>query len=453
MHHVVLLSSAPIVSDSKKNRSQPVSNSTAPRLDAPPLPVLIHTTGVPVTPKELRLTHGSCVVGAGSMADIIVEDRAVSRRHVELTLVPEGVEVQDLGSRNGTFYLGEHIKKVIVAPGSRIRVGAAEVRIDSDPNALGSAEARDEKYRGLIGASAIMRRMFAVLGRMEGSLFNVLVEGESGVGKELVASAIHEGSVVADGPLVTVSCGAINRDLVLSELFGHRRGSFSAATEDRLGAFELAHNGTLFLDQVGELPLDMQPALLRALEAREVQPVGEPDARRVNVRVIAATEKNLENAVKRGRFREDLYRRLAVVKVRVPSLAERAGDIGMLASAISREAGAAELPTDVLAELGQRQWPGNVRELRNAVHAYLAIGQVPEHGAPIGGLLEITLKQNIDADRPYQEQKELFNHLFSRLYFESLLESTAGNQAEAARVSKVDRAYLAKLLSKYGVKK
>ncbi len=401
---------------------------------------------------EFRLTQGSCVIGAGSTADIVVEDRAVSRRHLEIALAPEGVVVTDLSSRNGTFYLGAHLKRAVLGPGSRLRVGAAEVRIDADPAALGAGEARDEHYRGLLGSSQVMRRLFAMLGRIEGSLVNVLVEGEPGAGKGLVAQAIHDGSLVSDGPFVTVSCGSINRDLVLSELFGHCRGAFTGATEDRLGAFELAHNGTLFLDEVGEIPLDKQPALLRSLEVREVRPVGESQAREVNVRVIAATERDLEDAVTRGRFREDLFQRLAVVRVGVPPLAERVGDIGMLASALAREAGAAALPSEVLRELAQRAWPGNVRDLRNAVYAYLAIGQVPERGAPVAGLLEVALKQNLDAGRPYQEQKELFGNLFSRLYFEALLERTAGNQAEAARISKVDQAYMLRLLSKYGVK-
>jgi DNA-binding NtrC family response regulator len=414
--------------------------------------VIIRASGVPVSPAELRLTHGSCVIGAGSMADIIVEDRAVSRRHVELTLVPEGVRVTDLESRNGTFYLGRHVQQMVVAPGARLRVGAAEVRIDPDPAALGQAEARDEKYRCLIGSSAVMRKLFAVLGRIEGSLYNVLVEGESGVGKKLVARAIHEGSLVAEGPLVTVRCDAVHRERLQSELFGHKRGAFVGATEDRLGAFELAHNGTLFLDEVGELPLDIQPILLRALELGEVQPLGEEEARHVKVRVIAATNDDLEDALRRGRFRQDLYQRLAVVKLHVPSLAERSGDIPMLAAAAAQEVGAPELPPDVLAELSRRSWPGNVRELRNAVHAYLAVGQVPEPGAPLAGLLEIAMKQNIDPDRPYQEQKELFTNLFSRLYFEELLARTAGNRTEAAKISKVDESYLTKLLAKYGVK-
>ncbi len=387
------------------------------------------------------------------MADMIVEDRAVSRRHVELTLVPEGVRVTDLGSRNGTFYLGQRLEKAVLAPGSRLRVGAAEVSIDSDPAALFDGEARDESYRGLIGSSEAMRKLFAMLGRLEGSLVNVLILGESGVGKELVARALHEGSAVADGPLVTVNCGAVSRELVLSELFGHRRGSFTGATEDRLGAFELAHNGTLFLDELGELPLDVQPALLRALELGEVKPVGESAPRQVKVRLVAATNRDLEESVQRGRFRQDLYYRVAVVKLRVPSLSERPEDVQKLASAFAAEAGATELPPAVVAELVQRTWPGNVRELRNAVHAYLAIGEVPEPGAPAAGLLEIALKQHIDPDRPYQEQKDGFTNLFSRLYFEALLERTGGNQSEAARISKVERSYLSKLLGKYGVKK
>ncbi len=417
----------------------------------PPLGVILRVPVARCSKPELLLAKGSCVVGAGADADLIVDDKTVSRRHVELTVVPEGVAVRDLDSRNGTFYLGQRIQQMTLSPGSRLTLGSVELLIDADVSALGDAVGGDH-YRGLIGRSAVMRRLFAVLERLEGSLVHCLVEGESGVGKELIAKAIHQGSALSGGPLVVVNCGAIPRELSLSELFGHKKGAFTGATEARVGAFEAAHGGTLFLDEVGELPLEVQPVLLRALESGEVKPVGENAARHVKVRVIAATNRDLQQEVAAGRFRQDLYYRLAVVKLRVPPLSERSEDIPVLAQTFARQAGA-ELPQAVVDALAARHWPGNSRELKNAVLAYLAIGALPEAEAPPAGLLEMALRGALDPERPYQEQKELYTALFSRVYFEQLLERTGGNQSEAARISGVERSYLSKLLAKYGVKR
>ncbi len=439
------------VSQPHQPRSRSAKTATAARVVQAPLAVIIRAAGAPVSPRELRLASGSCVIGAGSTADIIVEDKAVSRRHVELTLVPEGVRIRDLGSRNGTFYLGQRIESAILAPGSSIRVGQVELNIVPDPSGLAALDASESDYRGMIGASSVMRRLFALLTRLEGSLVNVLVEGPSGVGKELVARAIHDGSQVSAGRLIVVNCGAVAANLVLSELFGHVRGAFTGATEDRPGAFDLADGGTIFLDEIGEMPLDMQPALLRVLESGEVKPVGGGTARNVRVRVIAATNRDLQDLVKLGRFREDLYYRLAVVKLPVPSLSERPGDIPALATQLAREVGK-QIPEGIVAQLASRQWQGNVRELRNAVHAYLAIGQLPEAGAVVGGLLEAALKRDVDLEAPYQEQKDIVTALFSRIYFEALLERTGGNRTEAARASGIERSYLSKLLTKFGVK-
>jgi len=417
-----------------------------------PIGVLIRPIGARASQRELRLSSGSCIVGAGGEADLIIDDKTVSRRHVELSLVPEGVAVHDLESRNGTFYLGQRIEKMVLSPGSRLRLGSVEVAIDADVAALSAAEGDATSYRELLGCAPAMRRLFAVLARLEGSLVSVLVEGESGVGKELVARAIHAGSSVASGPMVVVNCGAIARELTLSELFGHKKGAFTGASDARIGAFEAADGGTLFLDEIGELPLEVQPALLRALESGEIKAVGDHETKHVHVRVLAATNRDLEKEVARSAFREDLYYRLAVIKLRVPPLRERVDDIPLLAAHFARQAGAGELPADVVETLSSRAWKGNTRELKNAVLAYLVLGTLSEEGQKPAGLLEAALRQTIDVTEPYQDQKERFVEIFSRVYFGDLLLKAGGNQSEAARLSGVERSYLGKLLAKYGVK-
>ncbi len=419
-----------------------------------PLGALVRVIGAKASPAVFRLRAGGCIVGAGAGAHILVNETTVSRRHVELTLVPEGVVVADLGSRNGTFYLGQRVEKMVLALGSRIRVGNVEVAIDADTDGLVERLSEAEtSYRGLVGVSGAMRRLFAVLKRLEGSLVNVLVQGESGVGKELVARAIHAGSARASGPLYAVNCGALARELVASELFGHKRGAFTGAVEQRVGAFEAAHGGTLFLDEVGELPIDVQPVLLRALESGEVRAVGDTEARRVDVRVVAATNKSLEDEVKAGRFRGDLFYRLAVVKLEVPPLRDRPDDVELLAATFARAAGLAELGPEIVQQLARMPWPGNARELRNAVEAYVAIGSLP--GAPAGGLqaLDHLMQKVIDPALPYAEQKERFADLFTRNYLTLLLAKTGGNQSEAARISGLERSYLGKLCAKLGVAK
>jgi anaerobic nitric oxide reductase transcription regulator len=280
----------------------------------------------------------------------------------------------------------------------------------------------------------------------------VLLEGESGVGKEIVASAIHAGSRVATKRMVALNCGAIPRELIASELFGHRRGAFSGAVETRRGAFDSADGGTLFLDEVGELPMDLQPALLRALELGEVRSVGQDEPHRVDVRVIAATNRDLEEEVAAGRFRQDLYYRLAVVRVQVPPLRTRPEDIVLLAEHFAQQEGLSALPAVVMEELKARRWPGNARELRNAIQAYAALGQLPNAsgGRPTPSLEEM-LAASIDPTEPYAQQKEALLDVFTRVYLRAILAHTRGNQAAASRIGGLDRSYVSRLMSKYGL--
>jgi DNA-binding NtrC family response regulator len=330
-------------------------------------------------------------------------------------------------------------------------LGNVEVRIEADPSALRVVDG-PESYGALIARSPAMRQLFSILQRLEGSLVNVLIQGESGTGKELLARAIHDNSSVSGGPFVAVNCGSLDRELVRSELFGHRKGAFTGAIESRVGAFEAAAGGTLFLDEVGELPLDVQPMLLRALEERSIVRVGENTPRSVRVRLVAATNRKVEEQVAEGAFREDLYYRLMVVRLEVPALRERAEDIPALANAFAERAGAARLPSSVLAQLAGHYWPGNVRELRHAVESYLAIGMLPFSNNAQPPSIDRFLLPYVDLDRSYQDLKGEIVDAFTRVYLTRLLAHTGGNVSTAAKISGVERSYLNKLARRLGVK-
>jgi transcriptional regulator with GAF, ATPase, and Fis domain len=269
-----------------------------------------------------------------------------------------------------------------------------------------------------------------------------------------VARAIHERSTLAAQPFVALNCGALPRDLIGSELFGHRKGAFTGATEPRKGAFESASGGTLFLDEIGELPIELQPMLLRALETGEVRPLGGDVPKQVRVRFIAATNRDLEEDVRGGRFREDLFYRLAVLRVTVPPLRERIEDIEPLAQRFAVEAGlAGGLGAPVVEQLKGRRWPGNVRELRNTVQAYVALGVLPEPTRSKTATLDLALREMVNARVGYAEQKDALIDRFTALYLEVLLDATGGNQTVAARWAGLDRGYLGRLLAKSGVPK
>ena len=413
---------------------------------------MIRIEGATAEPEALRLHEGSCVVGSAAGCDIVVSDRSVSRTHLELMLAPEGVSVRDLGSRNGTFFHGQRIEKMVLGLGGRLSIGgSAMLLVEADAEALArepQLEAGD--YRGIVGRSEASKHLFGLLRRLEGSLATVLVEGESGVGKERVARALHAGSAVVDGPLVTVNCGAFPRELIASELFGHRRGAFSGALDDRRGAFQSAHGGTLFLDEVGELPLALQPMLLRAIELGEVRALGQDVAEHVKVRIVAATNRDLEQAVRDGGFRHDLFYRLAVVRLAVPPLRERPEDIVPLAHHFAAETGLAPLTEAQLDDLRARAWHGNARELRNAIISFGALGTLPDKPRAPMPELEQALAPLLDLDRPFIEQKDAIVDAYSRMYLTALLERAGGNQSKAARISGLNRTYLGRMLGKYG---
>lgn len=310
-----------------------------------------------------------------------------------------------------------------------------------------------------------MRRLFALVERVAASDSNVLIEGESGTGKELVASEIVRAGSRAKKPFVIVDCSAISPNLIESELFGHTRGAFTGADRDRVGAFEAAQGGTVFLDEIGEMPLEMQPKLLRALEAREIRRIGEASTRKVDVRVIAATNRRLEREVNQGRFREDLYFRLSVVTLRVPPLRERIEDLPLLVRNFLEVLGANEsahlFTKDVLDDLARHEWPGNVRELRNFVERTVVLQTTtPTYSdAPFGNRSpsqpprgENAAPPAVDLAVSFREAKERTIAEFERRYIGSLLDWSDGNISRAARKAQMDRMNLYRLIQRYGLR-
>ena len=426
---------------------------------ADPRTALLRVLDAPCNPPIYRLHEGSCVVGSGVEADLVVHARAVSRRHARLTLVPEGVLVEDLGSTNGTFYLGHRVGTLCVSLGASLMLGATRIVIESEgeqgepasldrlqPNA--TTHERLARELEFVAASSAMTGVLAVVDRLRSSTATVLITGESGVGKEVVASALHRTSPVAKGPFVAINCGAISRDLIASELFGHLRGAFTGASEARQGAFASAHGGTLFLDEIGELPLDVQPTLLRAIEAGQIRAVGSDRTQQVQVRVVAATNRDLPARVAAGEFREDLYYRLAVVPIPVAPLRERREDIEPLALAFARTVGLQALPAPVVEQLKTHSWPGNARELRNTIVAYAALGVVNFAPAPAS---QPGAPMQVDLSRPYTDQRDELCDRFTKAYLEDLLVRADGNLSKAARMAKLDRSYLGRLLTKAGI--
>jgi len=405
--------------------------------------------------REVTAKRGVIRVGTAADNDLVLSDDAVSRQHVELRLSSDAVRIVDLGSTNGTTVDGVRVNDAILAPGSLIRVGDTALRALTVEEPVVVPLSSRTSFGGLLGRSAALRQVFAVLERASASEATILVEGETGTGKELAAEAIHTHSPRAEGPFIAIDCGAIAASLVESELFGHVRGAFTGASGDRAGVFEEADGGTLFLDEIGELPLDLQPKLLRALETKQIRRVGESQARKVDVRVVAATNRDLAAEINRGRFREDLYFRLAVVHVRLPPLRARREDVPLLVRHfVERFAPGAPPPSaELLEALAARPWPGNVRELRNAVERAVALTQgTPSSAAPppadassLSGAMEPLFSL------PITEAVARWTEGFERAYLENALRLSGGSVSGAARAMGTNRRYVQRLMKRLGV--
>jgi DNA-binding NtrC family response regulator len=442
-----------------RKESQAVNNGeTAQRfarsMPAPRVTLRVEREANGATARTLDVDGDTVRIGSNAANDVVLEDPLVSRFHCRIERRPNTWRLIDLDSRNGTRISGVTIRDCdLPLPECRIEIGDSVLVVSEAPSGSRIELLDQASFGDLYGVSLPMRRLFATLERVCSSDANVLVEGASGTGKELVAMEIVKRGQRRKRPFVIVDCSAIAPSVLESELFGHIRGAFTGADRDRIGAFEAAEGGTIFLDEIGELPLEMQPKLLRALEAHEIRRVGETRTRKIDVRVVAATNRCLDREVNHGRFREDLYFRLSVVTVRVPSLRERLEDLELLVPAIldglDARASAHLFTPELFAEMRRHDWPGNVRELRNFVERTIVLRDcslspdAPPSPPPFSA---------IDLERSFRDGKEDVVTDYERRYLDALLAWSGGNVMKAARKARIDRMSLYRLMQRHGVK-
>jgi transcriptional regulator with GAF, ATPase, and Fis domain len=407
-------------------------------------------------------------VGAAPSCDLCLSDRKVSGHHFEIRIDERGYRLRDLESTNGTFLAGFRVRDVYLNPSSLIAVGDTGIRFEPLESSVPIEVSERDRVAGMVGSSLAMRALFARVERVAPTDATVLVSGETGTGKELVAEALHEESPRARGPFVIVDCSSIPDQLFESELFGHERGAFTGAVNAHAGAFERAHGGTVFLDEIGELPLELQPKLLRALDSRSIRRVGGGQTISVDMRVIAATNRDLAVEMNRGRFREDLYYRLAVVCIRVPPLRDRREDIPLLVQHFLEEipSGArVRLRPETLAALARHDYPGNVRELRNLIERVVALAGargdprliLPDELPPVQSGNAGTsapspaaemLVVAVDETVPLKRARKQMGDEFDRRYLRRLLVRHKGNVSAAARAAGLDRMTVYKMLNR-----
>jgi len=408
-------------------------------------------------------------IGSAKTGDIVITDPTVSRRHAEIRRGRDGVVLRDLGSTNGTFVGQVRAKEVFLAPDTRFRVGRTELVFTPADEIIDIEPSDADHFERLVGQSVAMREVFGILERVAPTDLTVLITGETGTGKELACRAVHNRSRRHSGPFVVFDCGAAAENLIESELFGHQRGAFTGAVEARPGVFEMAQNGTIFIDEIGELPLELQPKLLRVLEQREIRRIGSTGTKPIDVRVVAATNRNLRDEVDAGRFREDLYYRLAVVEMAMPPLRNRLDDLSLLAHHLLKRSphngGVCSISSAVIQSFEGHDWPGNVRELNNVIERALpftdgdtvTVGCLPSalvstSHAPASEVRPVTPQSTPPEPAvPFKHAKEQLIDDFERRYLVQLLESHDGNVSKAARAAGMDRKTITRLMKKHGI--
>ncbi len=393
------------------------------------------------------------LIGSSPACEIRLSDRQVSRRHAALEPAGERLRLTDLGSTNGTTVQGLAIADVYLCGGEIVRVGETALRVERLDVTSETRVSSALRFGRVIGASFEMRRLYPLCERLAAAEVPVIIEGETGTGKEQLAEALHELGPRASQPFVVFDCTTVAPNLVESMLFGHERGAFTGAVSAKRGVFELADGGTLLIDEIGDLDASLQSKLLRAIERNEIQRVGGDHWMRVDVRVIAATRRDLEREIQAGRFRDDLFYRLAVARIELPPLRRRTGDVGVLARHFWRTLGGSGSPDDdFLQRLESYEWPGNVRELHNAVLRRISLGDldavpptrgssppppVPEAKDAIEGVLE--------QDLPFPRARDEVMAEFERRYVDRLLARYAGSVSRAAAASGIALRYFQRI--------
>ncbi len=416
---------------------------------------------VPVGPdKGKSATVGArpILVGADPGCQLVLLDRSVSRKHAEVRREKDFVIVRDLDSTNGTFYHEARVREVFVPLGGEVCFGKTRVKVVPEEVSVEARPHVSDRLGSLIGADIRMREIFTLIEEIAESDVTVVIEGETGTGKELVAKAIHEHSPRSKGNLVVFDCTNQPKDLIESALFGHVKGAFTGATDKRAGAFERANHSTIFLDELGEFGLDLQPKLLRVLESREIQKVGGDGYDGVDVRVIAATNRNLRAEVRSGNFREDLFYRLAVVRIQLPSLRERRDDIQLLVEHfLELNGNPFSVDPSTYPKLKAYAWPGNVRELKNVVDRASALSRGKtdvdlsrfiQHDELDGAPAPIVAT---DTNMSFKEAKGKVISDFESRYIEALLREHGNNISVAAREAGIDRKHFKDLMRKHGI--
>lgn len=418
---------------------------------------------------EVSCERAQATVGSAPTNDLVLDDPAVSRVHAAIEVDDNGYLLVDRDSKNGSFLNGLRVRQVYLEDGTEFRLGNTTVRFELGEETTEVQFSGKERFGDLLGKSREMREIFAILERVSPTDATVLIEGESGTGKELAAEAIHDHSERSDGPFVVLDCSAIPADLIESELFGHVKGAFTGATGSREGAFASARGGTLFLDELGELATDLQPKLLRALEKQQIKPVGSNQTIDTDVRIVAATNRNLQHEVREGTFREDLYYRFAVISVQLPPLRDRPDDIPLLVEHFLRQANERTGRDDVdvsyrtMEKLKRHRWPGNVRELKNFVERAVLLTRGDNIETRF---LDPAGPDTADADEarqgsalpmvdtalgegiPFKDAKNRLVETFEKEYWSRLLERTDGNVSKAARIAGVHRKSVEYILKK-----
>jgi DNA-binding NtrC family response regulator len=399
---------------------------------------------------------GPILVGKSVVCALRLSAADVSRRHLSMEVRGEEVRVCDLDSTNRTFVNDLPVEAAFLRGGETIRIGLTTLRVErASSSREPPAVSTETQFRRLIGASREVRRLHALFLRIATSTVPAIIEGETGTGKEALAEALHEAGPRAEGPFVVFDCTATPANLIESELFGHERGAFTGAESRQKGVFEQADGGTLLIDEIGDLDIALQPKLLRAIERSEVRRLGGHGPIRVNVRILAATRRNLDEEVIAGRFRDDLFHRLAVARVELPPLRARKGDVGLLAAHFWAAMGGD--PRALSAELIERweayDWPGNVRELRNAVARQIALGDdatLPHSPAPSSQHPHGEIERILALDLPLPRSRGVLVKIFEQRYLERVLARHDGNVTRAAAASGIARRHFYRLLARTG---
>jgi len=424
----------------------------------------ISLTRLGAQPTE-HLFDGELVrIGSGADNDLVIADPSVSRSHCRIFIESGRFVIQDEGSKNGTYVNDVPIREAFLLPGMRLTIGGSVYRFETAERDETIEPYAKAKLGSMVGTSAAMREAFALITRIAPVDSTVVVVGETGTGKELAARAVHDGSRRRDGPFVVVDCGAISPTLIESELFGHERGAFTGALDKKVGSFELADSGTVFLDEIGELPLELQVKLLRVLERHEVKRVGGEQYVPVDVRVVAATHRDLEKMVEEGAFRQDLWFRLEVVSVRMPPLRDRPEDIALLVRHFLRESRFnvgpdGERKVEHVSPLAMRalsawRWPGNVRELKHAIERAVGLGETDT--VTVGDLPPRIVGEDLrraeqESGGTFKEAKRAWVDAFAKDYLSRLLERHDGDIPAAAEEADLHPKYMRQLMMQYSI--